>query len=1042
MFDSSSSSARFSSLSHGKKFQKKQRHWKGTEGFAPTDHEKNRNPFQQTGRNDLTHASTTYTNATNKLLERTNNVLKQSQSQTSDEDNLSTLKSEYNNTLQEYNSLVQSAQQQQSSYLTRVNPNNPYLNTFIIFNTGHLAYVTDQGIVKYIGSEEILASIQRNGCGHDGIVDISIPWIPSYTKPGVEIPTNPPLITGTFMKLNQGCGNEGKSVFVRDILSSKDKKEVYKGCYNSREIITEIKFSPFLSDGKNSSNGNSVNASSTLLENNTYGPWCAFDNNIDTWWHTIHPIYVPGTGEYKGDNGVSFFSSSSKESNFIRGEFIQLNLDPNASPSNISRYELLGRPGYPQRSPRSWYLLGNVDGNWVEIDKQSNVKLNENALTSFSISASNTSSSFYSFLLLVTEVGNSGSTNMDDAVSLQIATWNLYTLVSNANSGGAATITDALQPASSTSSFYSTFNDCKNYAIQNGFSLFGFQNAQSDGKGKCMVGQDIAQAQMFGEAYRYNIFNLWSTYQNDGKMATLNNFGSLQLKNETNAAIFSTPANNTLMGNYLGCYNDSGTRVLPEDLSNGQWNSDYSSCMAAAKEKGYTYFGLQSYQTNVAASQCFAGNDKSLAISLGQATNCATLESTTETGQRITVGGGYSNALYSVNPDNGATFFLLLEDDGEMYIYLGSSPSDKQALIWQANTAGKQGDPNPSYSAKKSKFGRNYMVSGESLFINEFIGSNDGSIVLMMTNSGDLQLNAFKKESGCLRQPKDSTYMGTSSDANAVYQMETPGILANLGLLGFIDADSMLYPYATNQSNYSNEYEKMENVTTEGNDIPGASFSGGNLAQCYAQCNENPECGGFVFYKDPNNKNNNDNNDTNVCYPKTAAVLGAMTQQDGSSTLYRRNKVPTSIPIGANKDIANIDSLEYQNYEKSSDPPPSTYGIRNVISGPTQQQLSQLEDKLNLLSSKINSYTTTFSNTNQLIQDQTTTNKQALDDFLASQGKTTEEIETETKNLVGITTIERNLNLVTLQNNYRYMFWSLIAGGLVLTLLNFHTKSP
>jgi hypothetical protein len=35
MFDFSS--ARFSSLSHGKKFQKKQHDWKGTEGFAPTE---------------------------------------------------------------------------------------------------------------------------------------------------------------------------------------------------------------------------------------------------------------------------------------------------------------------------------------------------------------------------------------------------------------------------------------------------------------------------------------------------------------------------------------------------------------------------------------------------------------------------------------------------------------------------------------------------------------------------------------------------------------------------------------------------------------------------------------------------------------------------------------------------------------------------------------------------------------------------------------------------------------------------------------------
>ena len=1021
-------SARFSSLTHGKRFQNKQRNLKRTEGFAPSSHERNQNPFQQvstTGRNAQQHTSNIYTNATNNVLQQTRNVLDSSQS------DLASLKNEYNNTLNEYNTLLQSTQNQQSSYVTRVNPNNPYLNSIVRFNTGHLAYVTNQGIVKYIGTPEILQSIQRNGCGtENAIQDLSIPWLPYYTNPGVDIPTTPPLVTGSFMKLNQSCGNEGKSVFVRDMLLPKDTNTEYKGCYNNTEIVTEIKFSPVLLNGNNSnSNGFSVNASSIYQNYAPYGPWCAFDNDPDTWWHSAHPLYEDGSGEYFGDNGVTFIpatNNSSVTTIYEKGEFIELRVP---TPTKLFRYELKGRDGLASRDPGAWFLLGNTDGNWYEIDRRSNVTLPEKMVTSFTVpkNTTNTTKSFTAFLLLVTIVG--GPNTKNDRGSVQIATWNLYTRLNNTNSNSESN--NAMQPASSSSasssSFFSTFAQCKNYAIANGFNLFGFQNAQSDGNGTCMVGKDLTQAQMYGEAYQYNFSNRWASYTTGGHMATLNNFGVLQVKDENNTAIYSTTTDNpSILGNYLGCYIDGGNRMIPNQLTNQRM--DYTSCMNAAKENGYNYFGLQSYQSGI-GSECWAGNDKALAISLGKATNCSTLQSTTETGQTITVGGGWTNSVYSVRPEDGATFYLILQNDGDMCIYLGSGPSDAQELIWRSNTVGTQGDPNPSYTAAKSRFGRNYMVSGETLYINDFIGSEDGSMVLILTSNGDLQLNASKKVSACLRQ-KDSVYMGTSSNANSVYQFETPGILSNLGLLGFVDADSNLFPYTTKESKYSDQYKKSRNVTSEGNDLAGQSYTGGNLSQCYAQCNENPECGGFVFTTE----------NGGGCYPKTAAILGAATQQDATANVYRRNKIPTSYPYGSMKETANIDTIEYENYEKSTDPVPTNYGIRNVISSTVQQQLSQLEDKLNQLSAKINSFTSKFSDTHHAITDQATTNLQALEDYLANTGKTKDEIELETKNLRSITNIERNFNLVTLQNNYRYMFWSLLAGGFFLTLLNFHTK--
>ena len=67
-----------------------------------------------------------------------------------------------------------------------------------------------------------------------------------------------------------------------------------------------------------------------------------------------------------------------------------------------------------------------------------------------------------------------------------------------------------------------------------------------------------------------------------------------------------------------------------------------------------------------------------------------------------------------------------------MCIYRGNDPSNKTDLIWATETAGKQKGVNPDWVASKGKYGRNYMKTGETLSADEWIGSNDGSIMLMM----------------------------------------------------------------------------------------------------------------------------------------------------------------------------------------------------------------------------------------------------------------------------------------------------------------------
>ena len=139
---------------------------------------------------------------------------------------IANLKVEYASTLQEYKQLINQINGNVQGYLQRVDANNPYLNKTVIFTSGQVAYVTNKGVVKYIPSQEIWTSTGAP----PNPTPLNIPWDSSYDTPGTIIPTSPPLVSGTFLQLNQSIGNEGANVFVDKYINDSDVA-TYQGCY-------------------------------------------------------------------------------------------------------------------------------------------------------------------------------------------------------------------------------------------------------------------------------------------------------------------------------------------------------------------------------------------------------------------------------------------------------------------------------------------------------------------------------------------------------------------------------------------------------------------------------------------------------------------------------------------------------------------------------------------------------------------------------------------------------------------------------------------
>jgi hypothetical protein len=930
----------------------------------------------------------------NGLTIQTNNLLDKNDF-TSQQQTLSNLKDNYQKTLNEYQTLLSKVSGNTSDFIDRVSPNNPYLNKVIKLQGGALFYVTNQGVAKYIPNMSVYnKSVGKNGFPPKGqFVTVAIPWNNIYSSPGATIPTKPPLVTGTPMEVGESVGNEGVNVFVNSTV--KNPQSSYLNCYNNLPPSTQIMFVPKMT-ASNNANGYVASASSVYQNNNSFtGPWNAFDQNLNTWWHSgvgSVNLYNANSGQYTGTQQTPFKGA-------LKGEWLQITVP---KPIPLTKYEIQGRQGCcgnPNgRDPNTWYILGLNNGIWYQVDYQSNISFNWKML-SFNIS----NPLPYSAYRIVTTVVGDSKASAGNRSCVQISTLNLYTSSNSVNNPKSA-MTNAGQM---------NFDQCQTYSVNSGNKYFALQSVNNTGVGNCMVSNDLAGSQINGIAINYNQVRLWAsntTGNNPGSTMSFNN-GSISVLNSSGGSVFSTPNSTKQPSTYVGCYGDSSKRAMTM-YDGGKQKYNNATCQQAAKSQKAAYYGLQN-STSGQNAQCFTSNSLSQTQKYGVAKNC------TKISDGSWSGGGWSNAVYGTSTPT-PNYFLILLDDGNMCIYLGSGPSDNQGFIWCSNTSEKQKQPNPNFAATKGKFGKNWIPSSSTLSPGDFIGSTNGSTYLIMQSDGNLVLYTSTTSGKC------SSFGGKNvgaQDVNALYQIMAMGNKASIGKLAYIDQNSQRHSYPNSNQSYSTSYTRINETDTWGNDIPGAAFGGATVEKCQAACNSNTNCAGFVT-----------NKDGTLCWPKTNAMFpySGSGVVNSDRNIYVRSRVPKTPPIGVPGTVVNIDSIMYDNYKNGGDIGKS-YGLANATSI-QKQQLEQLHSKLNLLTSQINGYTNKFSSGTDSLNSQSSKNLKGLGDYLTDFEKTNKNIKNfDTTNIENILS---DSDITVLQKNYDYLFWSILATGTVLVTMN------
>ena len=585
-----------------------------------------------------------------------------------------------------------------------------------------------------------------------------------------------------------------------------------------------------------------------------------------------------------------------------------------------------------------------------------------------------------------------------------------------------------MTPAVSSVTSY-TYDQCKQSAINGGYQYFALQDVDySASTGKmCMVSNDMTTATSLGASLALTgSVALWSsnTQEQSGNTATLTSTGSLSVVNSEGRSIFSTPNSAAQPSNYIGCYGDKPLR----SMSIFNWSQlfrpqqyNLEQCQQLAKNSGSAYFGLQN-STSGTNAQCILSNDLAQMTKYGKAGNC------TQIGDGSWSGGGWSNAVYNAKtPDS--RYYLILQDDGNMCVYRGSGPEDNQGLIWASATNGKKQSPNPTYAAAKGKYGKNWISSGATLAAGDFVGSNDGSTALVMQSDGNLVLYTYSMGSNC-KQMTDGK-MGAGVEGNALYEVDQQMFPADLLKLAFIDPNSELRPYPASNTQYSKSYTKMANTRIDGADIPNATVNV-DLKSCQTVCDNNADCAGFGFEIAENPAG------VGTCTPKSREysskpkLVTAVDQNSGAThDFYVRNKAPITPPVGVSDTTNNIDSIMYNSYIVGDEVDTTT---RLPIATPAQQnKMAKLQSKLDQQSQQLNGLTTQFDTGSSSVWQQSQKNIKGTQQYLNEFKSTNDKITTFSTNVANIL---RDSDIVVLQKNYDYLFWSILATGTVLVAMN------
>ena len=1030
----------------------------------------------------------------NVYIDEINNKTTTKQSNSQDSLTLQNLVSQYNTLAAEYIAASKEATSELSQVLDREGPNNPYKGTNIYFSdNASTGYVTELGNYKLYTADSYQNTAGKNGCPLN-YNTVSVDNSSNVNSPGSILDTSPSLLVGQPIVSGQSCGNEGQNVYVNSMTTNPTIS--YIGCYNQNAAIDnteylgngDFTFPKIPNDSYQYVPGvlnplpwipfyaTLVNNSSVMQVPMPYpaGSQCCLIENLMNISQTINnlpagtytcSLWIAGRNFQNGPNPIEFLVDNISIYTFTPGynwEFIQVdftvnetgshtvmfigNNDNNSSGDYGSFIQGVSIKEKTYASPGAMEQVNLPYGNFMSFEScqlfaqnsgypyfgLSNTQSDGTGTCMVSSNLSQAQQYGTSVDMNPASIWNSGAQGFKLQVNgLQLV---LYTLDIHYVEEVAAKWPDTVNPDCVGNGMINNISatwgsNCPNVAPGNATNgvISAIANSGNNYQTAYTVGTGMGSV-TYPDTYSYNLigtandvcsggpgyvgvpgYPYWTqqtqadcetTCTNDPNCSSYDMVPNGQ-NNGTNQCAFFSKANNVIpaswgSGSGLGCY---------EKVEQTQSGTDPAP--GCAKDFDITY-------------QC--GN-------------------TVKTGNIPGEANGKSFIVDCSAEQVACATFLIVQDDGNVVLYQGT-PGGQQTGLWSTGTQNVSRSPNPDWEATKGKYGRNYLVVGEYLLQNEWVGSNDGSIRLQMQTDGYASLVINNTSGDCVSI--GSNY-GGGPKSNAIYQQNPVGNKSLIGKVAYIDKDSVLREFPSSMIGLSTEYDVMKNTNSWGNNLGIAPISNSNTTSCKLACDDNDSCHGYVF----DNTNNN-------CWLKNSSVYPQgpyINEQQGMDLYTRKPEVFSN--YSCNKAMNPINSIQYENYIKGNAMTNSdTCGV-NI----NNQNLINIENQLADLAEQISQQINTLENdsiniNNEMKQDDITLH-QDLKEYRKIQRKignfskqnpieknnmTSNSMKEGLLNMDDINAMVTNSDLLVLQNNYQYIFWTILAVGAIIVTLNLLKK--
>lgn len=358
------------------------------------------------------------------------------------------------------------------------------------------------------------------------------------------------------------------------------------------------------------------------------------------------------------------------------------------------------------------------------------------------------------------------------------------------------------------------------------------------------------------------------------------------------------------------------------------------------------------------------------------------------------------------------TIPITIKVDGQNTVaFQGTIDKDASSAIQNITMLPSSFNP-PQYSFDSCK--NEAITSGYQYFSLQDIDQTQGKGYCFVGND----ISTIQKNGPGNCAPINDDKNGGLYNSNSVYNLGFSSFPKNMGKLGYINSDGELSEYPDSMISYENKYTKLENMNSAENNISGEIISDTTVDACENTCNNLAACSEFVF-----------DNTTKTCFPKNGP--GAKKTSLGYD-LYMRSPAIKNGNASCNKEIKNIDSVQYENYVKTGNLMSPSTSCSDPQNSLAKKQLEQIQQQLDSFASQIHDKIDDLRKRDLNTQQQIIINNQAIE-------KNDKEYSriSKSEGFIGMNYDESQLKIINA--NYDFFIWSAVTMGVLFMF--FYTRN-